>query len=110
MFLIIAFILLLLLPWPASGIAFVACIVVFAGELTFWSRRVRHWRVRTGAETMIGQHGRVVTACRPLGQIAISGELWQARCDGGADVDDMVEVVGRDRLVLVVERDAARSG
>lgn len=110
MFLIIAFILLLVLPWPWSGVGFMISIVIFAGELTFWSRRVRGWRVRAGSETMIGQRGRVVSACRPAGQIAISGELWQARCDAGADADETVTVVGREGLLLVVEREVADGG
>ena len=105
MFIAIGLILLLLLPWPWGGVTFLVCVVIGAGELTFWSRRVRGWRVRTGAQTMIGQHARVVQPCRPLGQVAIAGELWQARCDAGADPDETVTVVGRKGLQLIVERE-----
>ena len=108
MFILIGFFLLLLLPWPWSGVSFIACVLIGAGELTFWSRRVRGWRVKTGAETMIGKHARVVQACRPDGQVAIAGELWQARCDAGADPDDTVTVVARKGLVLIVEPEPAQ--
>jgi membrane protein implicated in regulation of membrane protease activity len=43
-----------------------------------------------------------VVACRPLGQVAVAGERWEARCDAGADVGDVVTVVGRDELLLIV--------
>ena len=60
-------------------------------------------RVQVGAETMIGKQATVVVRCRPTGQVAIDGERWEARCVSGADVDDVVTVVGRDGLALVVE-------
>jgi membrane-bound ClpP family serine protease len=58
---------------------------------------------RVGPER-IGETGRVVQACRPLGSIRVRGEVWQARCESGADVDERVLVTGREGLVLTVER------
>jgi membrane protein implicated in regulation of membrane protease activity len=58
---------------------------------------------RVGPERLIGQTGRVVEACRPDGRVRVRGEVWQARCEAGADVDELVRVIGRDRLVLSVE-------
>src|SRR5262249_44660581 len=106
LFIVVAFVLLLLLPWPAAVIAFPICLLIGAGEIPFWWRRSHRWRVRAGAETMIGERARVVQACRPLGQVSISGELWQARCDAGADEGDSVVVVRREGLVLVVEHES----
>ncbi len=103
MFLVIGLVLLLLLPSPWNLIVFGVCLVLFVGELAFWSRTVRH-RARTGAETLIGKHATVVSACRPDGQVRLDGETWDARCAEGADPGDTVAVVSRDELTLVVER------
>jgi membrane protein implicated in regulation of membrane protease activity len=35
--------------------------------------------------------------------VRIAGEIWQARCDAGADVGEAVVVREVDGLVLVVE-------
>jgi membrane protein implicated in regulation of membrane protease activity len=86
-------------------------IPVIAGALglevveTFVSLRIarRFGPARVGPERLIGQTGRVVEACRPMGRVRVRGEVWQARCDAQADVDDLVRVVSRERLVLSVE-------
>ena len=84
---------------PVLLLIILGCFEVFG-----WSRSVRGLRVRAGAETLIGKSGRVVTPCRPVGQVSVAGELWQARCEAGADEGDTVTVVGRDGLLLTVER------
>lgn len=104
MFLVVAFVLLLVLPWPWSLVGFVAGLVLFCGELAFWHRRVRGRRKEVGAQNLIGQTAIVVSACRPDGQVRLLGEIWAARCEGGTDAGETVEVVGRDGLTLVVER------
>ena len=103
MFLVLALFLLLVLPSPWSVVALAVCLVLGMGEVLFWHRRVRGLRVQSGAETLIGQRARVVTACRPVGQVSVAGALWEARCASGADADETVTVVGRERLVLLVE-------
>jgi membrane protein implicated in regulation of membrane protease activity len=103
MFLLLGLLLLLFLPSPWSVIAFGVCLAVGVAELLFWRRRLRGLPARAGAATLIGQQAKVVAACRPLGQVAVAGELWAARCAGGADADEIVRVVGRERLVLLVE-------
>jgi membrane protein implicated in regulation of membrane protease activity len=103
-FLIVAVVLLLVLPWPWSLVGFVVSLVLFFGELLFWHRRVRGRRKEVGAQTLIGKAAAVVSTCRPDGQVRLSGEIWTARCDGGADPGETVTVVGRDGLTLVVER------
>ena len=103
MFLLVAIVLLVVLPSPWNLVGLAAGLLAFVGELAFWRRRVKPLEVRAGAETLIGETGRVVTACRPDGQVEVNGELWQARCAAGADVGRQVRVVGRDRLRLTVE-------
>lgn len=106
MFLIVALVLVIVLPSPWNVVAFAVSLVLFVGEVLFWNRTVRYKRVRTGAETLIGRTATVVRSCRPAGQVRISGETWDARCEDGADPGDAVVVVARDGLVLVVERAA----
>ena len=73
---------------------------------TFISLRIarRFGPARVGPER-IGETGRVVQACRPLGTVRVRGEVWQARFDAGADPGELVRVSSRDGLVLTVERE-----
>ena len=103
MFLIIGIALLLTLPGPWNFIAAGACLVGFAGEVGFWNRRVRRRDAATGVQTLIGRTATVTRSCRPRGQVRIAGEVWEARCDAGADPGDEVRVVGVEKLTLVVE-------
>jgi membrane-bound serine protease (ClpP class) len=102
--LIIAIVLLLVLPSPWGFIAFAACLVLFVLELLFWNRTVKNRRHAVGAETMLGRTASVVRACEPDGQVKIDGEIWEAHAATSAAVGDTVRIVGRDKLVLLVER------
>jgi membrane-bound serine protease (ClpP class) len=94
---------LFLLPQP-WGLVLVASAAVFEiAETLFWVRFSRRWRVRAGAETLIGASAEVVTACRPNGQVRVQGELWRARCEGGAERGDRVRIISRQGLTLLVE-------
>ena len=104
MFLGLALVLLLVLPSPWNSVGFVIGLVLFAGEVVFWNRTVRHRRAQTGADTLIGRTATVITACRPDGQVRLLGEIWEAHCDEGADPGDSVVVAAHDELKLVVER------
>ena len=46
----------------------------------------------------------MLAPCRPTGQVRIGGEIWEARCEAGADVGETVRVTGLDGLTLLVER------
>jgi membrane-bound serine protease (ClpP class) len=102
-FLLVAIVLLLLLPSSWNVVGFAVCLVLFVGEVLFWNRRVRGQRIRTGVGTMVGETGTVLSPCRPNGQVQLGGEIWEARCDAGADRGDTVLVVAVDGLTLVVE-------
>jgi membrane-bound serine protease (ClpP class) len=103
MFLVLGIILLLALPASWNAVAFAVCLVLFVVEVVFWWRRVRGLPVGAGAETLIGADARVLSPCHPVGEVAVAGERWQARCDAGADRGETVTVVGREGLVLTVE-------
>jgi membrane-bound serine protease (ClpP class) len=74
------------------------------GESLFWIWLSKRRRPSVGVETLLGAHATVVTPCRPLGQVRVQGELWQARCDEGADPGDDVRVESVDGLTLRVSR------
>jgi membrane-bound serine protease (ClpP class) len=88
-------------PWGLAVVS--AAAVVEIAEIFFWIRLSRRWRVRAGAETLIGARGEVAAPCHPVGQIRVAGELWRARCERGAGRGETVRVVGRDGLTLLVE-------
>jgi membrane-bound serine protease (ClpP class) len=101
--LLVGLALLLVLPGPWNVIAAGVCLVGFAGEVTFWNRRVRRREPTTGVATLVGRTATVTQSCRPRGQVRVGGELWEARCDVGADPGASVRVVGVEKLTLVVE-------
>jgi len=93
---------------PATTVASIRCVeeaVIEIGETFFWIWLSQRHRVRMGAETLIGARAEVVTPCRPEGQVRIQGELWRARCEGGAELGDQVRVVERSGLTLLVEQE-----
>jgi membrane-bound ClpP family serine protease len=95
-------------PW---GIVAVACAAVYevvqTGGGIWWSQRRR---AQVGAEALVGVEARVVERCSPSGKAAIRGEVWNARCEDGAEVGETVTVRGLQGLTLLVERkDAAVS-
>jgi membrane-bound serine protease (ClpP class) len=94
---------LFVLP-PGLGIAVVVIgIVVEVGEVGFWIRFLRRYRVTTGAEGLIGARAEVIEACDPSGRVRLGSEIWHARCPAGARVGDRVTVTGVDGLTLDVE-------
>jgi membrane protein implicated in regulation of membrane protease activity len=105
-FLIVGIVLLFAVPWPWGLVAFLACLVGFAGEVMFWYRKVRGTGIQAGAETLIGRTATVASPCRPYGQVQLAGEseLWSARCAEGAERGASVRVVAVDDITLIVER------
>jgi membrane-bound serine protease (ClpP class) len=99
------------LPEPWAALVIVAGCVLEVGEVVVlrrWSRRLdRRLPPVTGAEAMIGSTAEVVSECRPVGQVRVHGELWEARCDDGADAGETVHVDAVDGLALVVSRQSA---
>lgn len=89
------------LPWGAVLIAVAAAVEV--AESLFWIWLSKRRRAAVGAETLVGLTAEVIQECRPLGQVRLKGEIWQARCEHGAGRGDAVRVLGLDGLTLVVE-------
>jgi membrane protein implicated in regulation of membrane protease activity len=88
-------------PW---GVVLVAGAAVFevaeAGAFVWWSKRRR---AQVGVEALVGKQALVVEPCSPVGQVRVEGELWQARCEAGAQRGDSVRVRSVEGLTLVVE-------
>jgi membrane protein implicated in regulation of membrane protease activity len=106
---LLAIVLLFVLPAPWDLVGFVVALVLGLGELFFWQRTVRGHRRVVGAETLIGTQAEVVDPCRPNGRVRIGVETWDAACEHGASVGDIVEVVGRRGLRLLVTPVPTRS-
>jgi membrane protein implicated in regulation of membrane protease activity len=89
-----------------AAILVIAGCVLEIGEVAVlrrWSKRLdKRVPVAAGAETMVGETGTVVSACRPNGTVRIRGELWSARCAEGADAGASVRVDALDELELIV--------
>ena|SRR5215510_5464716 len=102
MLIIVALILLFVLPHPWNVIVAAIVAVVWFGELYLWNRTVRGRRRVVGAQTLVGMIGEVREACRPKGQVFVNGELWEARCEEGADPGTRVKVLAINGLTLEV--------
>ena len=87
-------------PWSYVVVGVAAAIEI--GEAWFWWWLSHRRRPAVGVETLVGMTATVVSPCRPLGQVRVQGELWEARCERGADVGEAVEVVAVGGLTLVV--------
>jgi membrane-bound serine protease (ClpP class) len=94
---------LLVVPSPWGIPLVVGAAIVELAETWFWVRLSRRRRIAVGAETLIGAEAVVTEPCRPLGQVRLRGEIWQARCEAGGDPGERVRVTGREDLVLLVE-------
>lgn len=59
----------------------------------------------TGAEGMIGESCKVIEPLHPEGTVRVGIEYWHAvSLEGDIETDEMVEIVGLDRLKLEVRR------
>ncbi len=94
---------ILVLSPPWSYVLVGAAAVVEFVEAWFWWWLSHRRQPAVGVETLVGARGVATSACRPYGQVRVRGELWQARCEAGADVGDEVEVVAVEGLTLAVE-------
>jgi membrane-bound serine protease (ClpP class) len=101
---VVAILLLVFVVSPAIGIAVLVAAIALEGlEIALWMRFLRRYRVATGAEGMVGETGVVAEPCRPDGTVRLRGEIWRARCPGGAGRGDRVRVTAVEGLTLEVE-------
>jgi membrane-bound serine protease (ClpP class) len=91
------------LPSPWDLVAVSAGAVVEIGEAVFLWRLSHRRAPAVGVDALIGSQAIVTSECRPLGQVRVKGELWQARCAEGAAEGATVRIRAVDGLLLVVE-------
>lgn len=84
-----------------------AAAAVDIGESLFWIWLSKRRKASVGTDALLGQTATVARACQPLGYVRLQGELWQARCEAGADPGDRVRVVAVEGLLLLVEPELA---
>lgn len=102
MFLVLALLLLIFVPWPWGLAAALGSLVLFVFEVAYWQRRMRRRKVQTGVEDLVGATGEVTTPLAPVGQIRVKGELWEARASTPIDTGAQVRVVAVHGLTLEV--------
>ena len=103
MFLLLALLLLLFLPWPLSLGAALVIGILGVVEVLYWQGRMRGRRVETGVEGLVGSVGTVAEPLAPLGQVRIHGELWEARSAEEVPAGSQVRVLAVNGLRLDVE-------
>jgi membrane-bound serine protease (ClpP class) len=96
------------LPDPWRVLVLVVAALIEVGEVFFWIKFLRRYRVRTGAEGLVGERAEVIAPCAPHGLVRLRGEIWNASCDASAEVGEAVQVASVDGLRLVVEPDRSR--
>jgi membrane-bound serine protease (ClpP class) len=103
MLLAIAILLTVFVLSPPIGAAVVVlAAVVEVGEVLFWRRFLRRYRVSTGAEALLGERVEVVQACDPSGRVRVRGELWKARAATPLGVGEVALVTAVDGLTLEI--------
>lgn len=103
MALVVGFVLFAILDPPLGVIALAVGAVFEIGEAFFWTRYLRRFRVRTGAEGLVGERAEVIEACEPRGRVRLHGEIWAAVCETGAGIGETVRVLAVDGLTVTVE-------
>jgi membrane protein implicated in regulation of membrane protease activity len=93
---------LFVLPYPWNLIAVIgagAFDVIETALFVWWSKRRR---AVVGVEALIGKTAVAVGDLWPEGHVRVGGELWKARCAGGAAAGTRLVVRGIDGLTLHV--------
>jgi membrane-bound serine protease (ClpP class) len=94
-----------LLDGPWRWVVIVGGAMIEVVEAALMIRLSRRRRPAVGPETLVGRHAVVASACAPLGQVQLDGEIWTARCPSGASRGERVRIAGVEGLTLIVEPD-----
>ena len=100
---------LFVLPDPWRVVVVVVAVFIEVGEVFFWIRFLRRYRVTTGVEGLIGERAHVIDALDPGDRmrVRVRGEIWNARGTAAVDAGDQVRIAGVDGLTLIVEADGS---
>jgi membrane protein implicated in regulation of membrane protease activity len=103
MLLVAALVGLFFIPEPWNVVAVVVAAFVEVGEVFFWLRFLRRYRIQTGTEAMVGKRAEVLDPCSPEGRVRVAGEIWNARSHHPVLSGQAVRITGVDGLTLSVE-------
>ena len=94
---------LFVLPDPWRVVFLVCAMLIEVGEVFFWIRFLRRYRVTTGAEGLIGERAEVIEALSPAGRVRVRGEIWNARGSTAVAEGEPVRIAAVEGLTLVVD-------
>jgi membrane-bound serine protease (ClpP class) len=103
MFLLLALFLYFVLPSPWNVVGALGSLAFLGVEVVYWQRRLRHQKVETGVEQLLGATGETTERLAPSGQIRVLGELWEAHSSLEIAPGTKVRVIGVNGLTLEVE-------
>jgi membrane-bound ClpP family serine protease len=110
MLVILALVLALtLLPFPASLVVVGFAGLCELGMMLLGFRYTNHFKLASGAETLIGETARAITTLAPDGQVKLNGEIWQGRAERMIRAGAWVRVTAIQGLTLEVEEIAGCS-
>lgn len=66
--------------------------------------RTHRRRVKTGAEGLIGEQGKVIKSLKPKGKVFIHGEVWNAISEEPINKGGTIEVIRVEGMRLIVKR------
>jgi membrane-bound serine protease (ClpP class) len=89
-----------------SLLPLIVAMAVFTFLLVRLVVQAQRRKATTGAEGLVGQHGRAATDLEPEGWVEVQGERWRARGEAPVDSGQEVEVVAVDGLRLHVRKGA----
>jgi inner membrane protein len=90
-------------PWEQALILYAA--VCFLSASFYWLIwRTMRRPATTGIEGMMGGTGTVIRCSEGKTKVFCRGEIWDAVCKEGISLGERVEIVGFERMKLVVRR------
>ena len=103
------FALIVFLVMPLGLAIPVYLVILLVTGLMYWAiLRALRRRPESGAQSLIGAEGKVVSTLGPKDearyQVKVRGELWRANSHDKLEPGDTVSITSVDRLVLTVKR------
>lgn len=95
----------LILPWQEAMVVY-AGVCLFSAAFYWMTWRTIHRQARTGVEGMMGGIGTVFRSSDGKTKVFYHGEIWDAVGDETMSLGGQVEIIGVERMTLVVRRRA----
>jgi membrane-bound serine protease (ClpP class) len=93
--------------WPVLVILAAIVLAFFLFVVRSAARAMRRPHA-TGAESLVGTTGIVISSLSPQGQVRLHGEIWRARAERGELLkDQQIEVLRTEGLTLIVRQHGA---